>query len=52
MFCAFHLSFLFCLFFFTIFTGQAWADGRGKLATSRHRADSGEETVKMYAAIV
>jgi hypothetical protein len=32
--------------------GQAWAEGKGKLATSRQRADSGEETVKMYAAIV
>jgi hypothetical protein len=26
--------------------GQACADGKGKLATSRHRADSGGETVK------
>jgi len=31
---------------------QAWAEGKGKLATCRHRADSGGETVKMYAAIV
>jgi hypothetical protein len=28
-----------------IFTGQAWVDGRGKLATCRHRADSGGEMV-------
>ena len=28
------------------FLGQAWADGKGKLATCRHRADSGGETVK------
>jgi hypothetical protein len=35
-----------------MFTGQASAEGRGKLATSRLRADSGGETVKMYAAIV
>jgi hypothetical protein len=32
--------------------GKAWAGGRGKLATSRHRADSDEGTVNMYAAIV
>jgi len=25
--------------------GQAWAEGNGKLATCRHRADSGGETV-------
>jgi hypothetical protein len=25
--------------------GQAWAEGKGKLATCRHRADSGGETV-------
>jgi len=36
----------------SIFLGQAGADGKGKLATCRHRADSGGETVKMYAAIV
>jgi hypothetical protein len=49
-----YLSFVisFPSFPFTIFMGQAWVDGRGKLATSCHRADSGEETVKMYAAIV
>jgi hypothetical protein len=41
---SFVLSFL--SFPFTIFMGQAWADGRGKLATSRHLADSGGETVK------
>jgi hypothetical protein len=32
--------------------GKGCADARRKLATCRHRADSGEETVKMYAAIV
>jgi hypothetical protein len=38
----------FCHFFGAplIFLGQAWADGKGKLATCRHRADSGGETVK------
>jgi hypothetical protein len=30
----------------SIFLGQAWADGKGKLATSRQRADSGGEAVK------
>jgi hypothetical protein len=36
-----------------IVLGQAWAEGKGELATSRHRADSGRETwIKMYAAIV
>jgi len=30
----------------SIFLGHAWADGKGKLATCRHRADSGGETVK------
>jgi len=30
----------------SIFLGQAWADGKGKLATCRHRADSGGEMVK------
>jgi hypothetical protein len=52
--------FSFVFFFFlchflgalSIFLGQAWAEGKGKLATSRQRADSGRETVKMYAAIV
>jgi len=29
-----------------IFLGQAGADGKGKLATCRHGADSGGETVK------
>jgi hypothetical protein len=29
-----------------ILLGQAWAEGKGKLATRRHRADSGGETVK------
>jgi hypothetical protein len=51
MSCAFHLSFRLS-FPLRFFMGQARADGKGKLATSRHRADSGEETVKMYAAIV
>jgi len=32
--------------------GKARADGKGKLATCRHRADSGGETVKKCAAIV
>jgi hypothetical protein len=32
--------------------GQAWAEGKGKLAKSRHHADSGGETVKKRAAIV
>ena len=52
--CVSFLS-LFCHFFGapSIFLGLAWADGKGKLATCRHRADSGGETVKkMYAAIV
>jgi hypothetical protein len=42
----FFLSFI-CHFFGapSIFLGQAWADGKGKLATRRHRADSGGETV-------
>jgi hypothetical protein len=35
-FVAFHLLF---------FLGQAWAEGNGKLATCRHRADSGGEMV-------
>jgi hypothetical protein len=43
MSCAFHLSFLWCDYYLL---GQAWADGKGKLATNRHRADSGGETVK------
>jgi len=25
------------------FLGQAWAEGKGELATSRHRADCGQE---------
>jgi hypothetical protein len=33
-------------------SGQARAEGKGELATGRHRADSGQETGKMYAAIV
>jgi len=37
---------------FYIFSGKAWAEGKGVLATCRHRADSGRETDKMYAAIV
>jgi hypothetical protein len=53
----FLLFFLLLLSFFffgalSIFLGQAWAEGKGKLAMSRHRADSGGETVKKYAAIV
>jgi len=45
--CVSFLSF-FCHFVGapSIFLGQAWADGKGKLATCRHRADSGGETVK------
>jgi len=45
--CVSFLS-LICHFFGapSIFLGQAWADGKGKLATCRHRADSGGETVK------
>jgi len=45
--CVSFLS-LFCHFFgaSSIFLGQAWADGKGKLATCRHRANSGRETVK------
>jgi hypothetical protein len=35
-----------------IFLGQAWAEGKGKLATNRQRADSRGETVKIYAAVV
>jgi len=47
-------SFSCCYFFgaISIFMGQARAEGTGKLATCRHRADSGGEMVKMYAAIV
>jgi len=26
-----------------IFLGQAWAEGKGEIATCRHRADSGQE---------
>jgi len=45
--CVSFLS-LFCHFIGSpsIFLGQAWVDGKGKLATYRHRADSGGETVK------
>jgi len=45
--CVSFLS-LICHFFGapSIFLGQAWADGKGKLATCRHRADSGGETGK------
>ena len=46
------LSFDFSSDVLAIFLGQAGAEGKGKLATSRQRADSGRETVKMYAAIV
>jgi len=40
--CSFPLSF-FCSFLgaLYIFLGQAWAEGKGELATCRHRADSG-----------
>jgi len=35
-----------------IFLGQAWAEGKGELTTSRHRKDSERETwTKMSAAI-
>ena len=35
------------------FLGQAWAEGKGELATCRHRADSGQEKLgKMYAAMI
>jgi hypothetical protein len=49
-----RLSFVFSFVFsfLQFFMGQAQADGKGKLATSRPRADSGVEKVKMYAAIV
>jgi len=45
--CVSFLS-LICHFFGapSIFLGQAQADGKGKLATCCHRADSGGETVK------
>ena len=46
----FSLVFFFFLCHFlgalSIFLGQAWAEGKGKLATSRQRANSGGETVK------
>jgi hypothetical protein len=47
----FCLSFVISLVFY-IFSGKAWAEGKGELATCRHRADSGRELGKMYAAIV
>jgi hypothetical protein len=31
----------------SIFLGQAWVDGKRKLATCRHRADSGGEPVEI-----
>jgi len=31
-----------------IFVGQAWAEGKGVLATSRRCADSGQETDCIY----
>jgi len=46
---SFHRSFPWSL---SIFWEQAWAEGKGKLARCRHRADSDGETVKMYDAIV
>jgi len=39
----FHLSFLWCAFYLL---GTGLGDGKGKLATCRHRADSGGEKVK------
>jgi hypothetical protein len=45
---------LFCPFFCYFRTsrvGQAWADDNGKLATCRHGADGGGETVKKCAAM-
>jgi len=44
--------FLFLLLFpwcASIFLGQAWAEGKGELATCHHRADSGQETVHNLA---
>ena len=38
---SFPLSFPLCDHFFV---GQAWVEGKGELATCRHRADSGQET--------
>jgi len=38
----FCLSFVISLVFY-IFSGKAWAEGKGELATCRHRADSGRE---------
>jgi hypothetical protein len=35
-----NVLFPWCGFYFS---GQAWAEGKGKLATGRHRADSGGE---------
>ena len=36
-----------------IFLGQAWAEGKGVLATCRHCADSGQEkSDKMYTAMI
>jgi hypothetical protein len=31
---------------------QAWAEGKGELATSRLRADSGQETDSVYFAMI
>ena len=40
-------SFIFCfLGVIAILMGQAYAEGKGKLATCRYSADSGGETVK------
>ena len=33
----------FGIFLVRIFVGEAWAEGRGELATCRHHADSGRE---------
>ena len=47
----FCLSFVISLVFY-IFAGKARAEGKGELAACRHRADSGRELGKMYAAVV
>jgi len=46
------LSFVISLVRIYSFLGQAWAEGKGELATCRSRAGIGRELVKMYAAIV
>ena len=48
-----HLSLCHFLNAHHIFLGQAWAEGKGELATCRHCVDSGRENRSgMYAAIV